>query len=168
MIVFLDEPNDPRLACYADLRWSKKRSPEQDWFVVEGQMCVQRLIESSHELISILVARGKEQEVATWLTTNDASLLVAGRPASIAGWIRISSWGSCLWSSADPQLPGHACDLMIREPRLALAAVGVKEHENLGSMLRTLPHWASRRCFLVRILQIPTRDGRFGSAWRLS
>ncbi len=136
MIVFLDEPNDPRLACYADLRWSKKRSLEQDWFVVEGKMCVQRLIESSHELISILVARGKEQEVATWLTgTTPVFSLPVDQLRSLVGFEFHRGVLACGRRPIHNSLESLRLD--DSHPPLALAAIGVKEHENLGSMLRS-------------------------------
>ncbi len=135
-IVSLDEPSDSRLACYADLRWDAKPLPEADWFIVEGRFCVQRLIESPLDLLSILVERGKEADVANWLT--DATPVYSLPAEKIRALVGYDFHRGVLACGRRPTL-GSIDALCVQQPvpRLALAAVGVHERENLGSMMRT-------------------------------
>jgi tRNA G18 (ribose-2'-O)-methylase SpoU len=135
-IVSIDEPSDLRLACYADLRWDTKPGPDVDWFVVEGRFCVERLIESPLELLSILVARGKEAEAAAWLT--DDTPVYSLPVEAIRSLVGYDFHRGILACGRRPI--AASIDSLVfaeREPRLALAAVGVNERENLGSMMRT-------------------------------
>ena len=135
-IVSIDDPGDPRLACYADLRWDIKPGPDVNWFIVEGRFCVQRLIESPLELVSILVQRGREADVAHWLTDDTPVYsLPAAAIRSLLGYDFHRGILACgrrpIWPLID-SIVFHES-----ESRLALAAVGVNERENLGSMMRT-------------------------------
>jgi tRNA G18 (ribose-2'-O)-methylase SpoU len=135
-IVSLDEPSDPRLACYTDLRWNAKPGPESDWFIVEGRFCVQRLIESPIEVVSILVELGKEAEVASWFT--DQTPVYSLPAESIRSLVGYDFHRGILACGRRPK-PNSIDALRWRESehRLALAAVGVNQQENLGSMMRT-------------------------------
>jgi tRNA G18 (ribose-2'-O)-methylase SpoU len=135
-ILSLDDPTDPRLACYADLRWDSNPGPESSWFIVEGRLCVQRLIESPLEVISVLVEAGKEQEVASWLgDSTPIYVLPAGCVRQLVGYDFHRGVLAC---GRRPMLLSSDSLSFSHSPTpLALAAIGVNQRENLGSMLRT-------------------------------
>ncbi len=136
MIRFLDDPADPRLACYSDLRWDANPRPECDWFIVEGRLCVQRLIESPIECLSILVESGKEAEAASWV--DDRTPVYALPAEKIRSLVGYHFHRGMLACGRRPIL-GSVDSLQLNQsrPPVALAAVGVNQRENLGSMLRT-------------------------------
>jgi tRNA G18 (ribose-2'-O)-methylase SpoU len=135
-ILFLDDPADPRLACYSDLRWDANPKSECDWFVVEGRLCVRRLLESPIECLSILVEAGREADVASWADNRvPIYALPAERIRSLVGYHFHRGMLAC---GRRPIL-GSIDSLQLDQshPPMALAAVGVNQRENLGSMLRT-------------------------------
>ena len=133
-VISLDDIGDPRLAAYVDLRHGKGAGREST-FIAEGRLIVRRLIASRYEVASILVQQGNEVEFA----------------AMVPDQVPIYS----LSASAIRELLGFdfhrgvmACG--VRQPaismndfivdaagEISLAAMGISEAENLGSMLRS-------------------------------
>jgi tRNA G18 (ribose-2'-O)-methylase SpoU len=135
-ILSLDDPSDPRLACYADLRWDCNPRPDSAWFIVEGRLCVQRLIESPLQVISVLVEQGKEQEVSAWLRDETPIyVLPSGRVRQLVGYDFHRGVLAC--GRRPTLLTGDALSFAGSTTPLALAAIGVNQRENLGSILRT-------------------------------
>jgi tRNA G18 (ribose-2'-O)-methylase SpoU len=135
-ILVLDDTSDPRLACYTDLRWDANPPADSEWFVVEGRICVQRLIESPLELLSILVERGNEAEVASWV---EGKTPVFSLPREcVRRLVGYNFHRGVLACGRRPRWKAVATlDLADCRPPIALAPVGVNQRENLGSMLRT-------------------------------
>ena len=135
-ILVLDDASDPRLACYSDLRWDANPAADSDWFVVEGRMCVQRLIASPLEVMSILVEHGNEQEVAGWA---DGETPVFSLPREqVRALVGYKFHRGVLACGRRPDWRSiHELTLNRLQQPVALAAVGVNQRENLGSMLRT-------------------------------
>ena len=135
-IVELVDASDPRIGSYADLRRNAEKGTRTDWFVVEGQWCVRRLIESTHDVISVLVQRGRETEVASWLA-NDTPLysLPSDQISRLVGFDFHRGMLAC---GRRPELRS-VDELKFRDdsPRMALAPLGVSERENLGNLMRT-------------------------------
>ncbi len=132
-IIELNDPDAPGLACYADLR----HAPAQvDSFIVEGRWCVQRLIESRHEVLSVVVERGKESHVVNQLSDHTT---VYSLPADQIRHLVGFDFHRGVLACGRRPVP-HSIDQLrfgSELPALALAVLGVSEKENLGSMMRT-------------------------------
>ena len=135
-IIEINEATDRRLRPYANLRSDIDRESDSDSFVVEGRWCVQRLIESRQTIRSIVVERGKEKEVAGWLT--DATPLYSLPPEQIRQLVGFDFHRGVLASGRRPPLLSIDQLAFTKDlPAMALAVLGVTEKENLGSIIRT-------------------------------
>ena len=135
-IIEISEASDERLQCYADLRSSASRRLDSDSFVVEGRWCVQRLIESSAALVSVVVEHGKEAEIARWLP--ESTPLYSLPPELLRQLVGFDFHRGMLACGRRPRM--QAIDELEFKPNgspLALAVLGVDQQENLGSMIRT-------------------------------
>lgn len=132
----IDDTSDPRIQHYANLRGDSDRDCGEDWFIVEGRWCVQRLIESPHEVISLLVERGRESEAQGWL---DQPTPVYSLPSlQIRQLVGFNFHRGVLACGRRPKLP--PLDMFQFRPGLptiALAILGVNQRENLGGMMRS-------------------------------
>ena len=136
MIRRLQSLQDPLLSCYRDMRWRSKSRSDRKTFIVESRLCVQRLLDSSIKVNSLLVPEGSEAEALTW---GDATIpiytLAADKINELVGY----QFHRGVLASAVRPAPKRLTDLnwsqMLRP--IVLAAFGVTENENLGSMLRT-------------------------------
>lgn len=99
-------------------------------------MCVQRLIASSLEVMSILVEHGNEREVASWA---EADTLVFSLPReqvrALVGYKFHRGVLACGRRPASESV--EALQWNPSQQPIVLAAIGVNQRENLGSMLRT-------------------------------
>lgn len=99
-------------------------------------MCVQRLIESPLDTVSILVERGHERDVASWLA--DGMTVYSLPTEQIRSLVGYHFHRGILACGRRPPLRSiETMSLHGSERPLALAAFGVNHRENLGSMLRT-------------------------------
>ena len=128
--------DDPRLARYRNLRGDAIREYDGESFVTEGWLCVRRLLESRHQVHSVLVERGKEESIDASLVS-DAPLysLPADQIRELVGF---GFHRGALACAKRPPLT-ELDELSLREgtSKLALAILGVDQHDNLGSMART-------------------------------
>jgi tRNA G18 (ribose-2'-O)-methylase SpoU len=132
----INDTSDPRIQCYANLRSGSGPDSEADWFIVEGRWCVQRLIESPHAVISLLVQSGRERETESWLAQQTP--LYSLPSDQIRRLVGFDFHRGVLACGRRPNLL-TIDDLEFRTgaPTIALAMLGVNERENLGSMMRT-------------------------------
>ena len=135
-IIEIDDATDDRLRCFANLRSSAIRLADSSSFIVEGRWCVQRLLESNHAILSVLTERGKEMELASLLA--EEIPLYSLPSDQIRQLVGFDFHRGVLACGRRPALK-DASELRFRPhaPPVALAALGVSEHENLGSMIRT-------------------------------
>ena len=133
-IIEINNTTDPRLRRYANLRSDVEREFDVDSFIVEGRLCLQRLIASRHRILSVLVERGKEQEVAGWL--GESTPLYSLPPEQIRELVGFHFHRGMLACGARPPLR-FSDELRLQDGAMALAVLGVHEKENLGSMMRT-------------------------------
>ena len=132
----LQSLQDPLLNCYRDLRWRSRSRSDRDTFIVESRLCVQRLLESTIQVNSILMPEGTEAEALTW--GNAGIPIFTLSPDQISELVGYQFHRGVLASAVRPtlrKLDDLDWSRMIRP--IVLAAFGVTENENLGSMLRT-------------------------------
>ena len=136
-IIRLDSASDSRLSPYSNLRWKSKSLIRHHEFVVEGRLCVQRLLASQLQVNSVLVQEGREIEATTWI--RDRQLPIYVLPAEeIRQLVGFDFHRGFLASALRPSLLELSkLDWSQMIHPLALAVFGVAETENLGSMLRT-------------------------------
>ena len=134
-IIPIDDPTDDRISRFANLK-NPKRLSLPGTFIVEGRWCVQRFIDSRFEVDSVLVQRGRETEYADSLDPS-VPLYVLSRE-HIRNLVGYDFHRGVL--AAGTRLPwSNPTQLRMASPgaRIALAILGVTEHENLGSIIRT-------------------------------
>ena len=133
-IIEINDESDPVLACYANLRSLKRASDET--FVVEGRLCVQRLVESRHQVISAVVERGKVADVARWLSAETPLYSLSSE--QVRRLVGFDFHRGMLACGRRPKLRSpDELEFKPGAPAISVAAVGVVEPENLGSLIRT-------------------------------
>ena len=132
----IDDPDDPRIADFVNLRTDDVKDPMAAKFVAEGRLCCRRLAESEYALRSILVQNGRQDEAASWVDPDvpvyhaDKRLLesITGFPFH-RGFL--ASADRPKRTGIEPLLQNHSL------PSRTIAAIGVSQRENLGSIIRT-------------------------------
>lgn len=150
-VVRVDDPQDPRLAAYADLRHRSTR-PDDGFFVAEGRLVVDELIASRYRLASLLLDEALVEEFAPKVPEGVPVYAVSKlRIREIVGFdfhrgvlacgIRepLASFASFL---TEPE------DSPSASPRVSLAPIGVSEATNLGVILRTATGFGIDRVLL--------------------
>ncbi len=131
-LIPIESPDDPRVAPYLDLRNKQLRSREGR-FIAEGDLVVQRLLESRYEVESLLVAESQlgrlriPPAVPVYCTSLKIVESIAGfhfHRGILACGLR-STWDDC-WSRIPPA----------EQPATAVVCCGVRDPENLGGILR--------------------------------
>jgi tRNA G18 (ribose-2'-O)-methylase SpoU len=136
-VVDVTDPQDARLALYGRLNEPEARERHEKAagvFIVEGQTAVGRLLESRHEVISVLLTASRYQNLADRLALLEIDVFVASR--------------EILRATVGFDLHRGAVALVRRPEPLALAEVlaasrtlaileGLNDHENLGAIART-------------------------------
>ncbi|MFK8111235.1 MAG: TrmH family RNA methyltransferase [Rubripirellula sp.] len=131
----LEDLDDPRLAAYANLKHSNS-ARQRNSFVVEGRWCVERLLASSFQTESILLPRGKESEFAGRLP--DQTTIYSLRSEAINDLVGYKFHrGVLACGRRQALLPVDQLRFSQQDPAIALAVIGVSEHENLGSIIRS-------------------------------
>jgi len=66
VLVPIEDPADPRLADYADLTdvAARQQREGQEFFIAEGPVAIERLLQSDHPLRSVLVSTRKYERLA--------------------------------------------------------------------------------------------------------
>ena len=69
MLVPIDDPADPRLADYVDLTdaAARQRREGDEFFIAEGPVAIERLLQSDHRLRSVLVSLPKYERLVALL-----------------------------------------------------------------------------------------------------
>ena len=137
--IFVDDPDDPRLAGYRDLTDAARRravEAELGVFVVEGALAVRRLVGSRWPLLSVLLLPERVESLADVVdaaASRDAPVYVA-RPEvfdRIAGY-RVHRGVLAL---AARQGEPDPADLLAATDTVVVVE-GVNDHENLGALFR--------------------------------
>jgi tRNA G18 (ribose-2'-O)-methylase SpoU len=137
-LVEIEDPRDPRLADYVDLRdVSLRRSLEAEHglFIAEGEKVVRRAVESGHDVRSFLMA-------SRWLAGLSDVLDAAGDAPCyvVSEAVAESVTGfhvhrGALASLHRKPLPG--VDEVLHEARSVVVLEDIVDHTNVGAVLRT-------------------------------
>ncbi|NNE01485.1 MAG: RNA methyltransferase [Pirellulaceae bacterium] len=135
----IDNPNDPRLKNYVNLRQSRaasERSLSSETFIAEGHLVVRRLIQSEYEVESLLVQEGKGAEYCSALP---ARVPVYTMPAPLMNQVVGFEFHRGVMACGRRQPFGTTREFAAAgiQRRLAIGLLGITEQENLGSILRT-------------------------------
>ncbi len=128
----IDSADDPRIAPYVDLR-NKQLRTRQGRFIAEGDLVVQRLLESRYEVESLLVAESQlgrlqvAEEIPVYCTSRKVVESIAGfrfHRGILGCGMRaaLDDWRTC----AQPSRPAAT----------VVVCCGVRDPENLGGILR--------------------------------
>jgi tRNA G18 (ribose-2'-O)-methylase SpoU len=141
--VFLNDPQDSRLAVYRDLpksnltRWS-------DRFIAEGRLVVERLLASRFPVESLLVSGRHESQLRTLDIPADVPvfLLPESEASRLTGYNFHAGWLAC--GRRIP--PAHGVqdwaslatgpDIASSPRRIAVACPHITDPDNLGSLIR--------------------------------
>jgi tRNA G18 (ribose-2'-O)-methylase SpoU len=136
-VLEVTDPQDTRLALYGRLNEPEARERHEKAagvFIVEGQTAIERLLESKHEVISVLLTASRYENLSLRLAPLQVDVFVASR--------------EILRATVGFDLHRGAVALVRRPEPLALADVlatsrtlaileGLNDHENLGAIART-------------------------------
>ena len=133
-VISVDDIDDPRLAAYVDLRHAKA-GQRRATFIAEGRLVVRRLIASRYAVASILVQRGNEAEFAAEVQ-GDVPIYSLS-PSAIRDLLGFDFHRGVM--ACGVRQPAISMDDFVADAagNIILAALGISEAENLGSMLRS-------------------------------
>jgi tRNA G18 (ribose-2'-O)-methylase SpoU len=135
-IIELSQASDPRLERYANLRSDRQRRFDADSFIAEGRWCLQRLIDSPYEIISVLADQRRADEVAHWLPPT--TTLYSLPPEQIRQLVGFNFHRGMLACGRRVALrPADELRFRPGEAVMSLAMLGINQHENVGSMMRS-------------------------------
>ncbi|MGA8256075.1 MAG: RNA methyltransferase [Nocardioides sp.] len=136
-LVEVDDPGDPRLADYRDLRdvqLRKHLEVEHGLFLAEGEKVVRRAIEAGHRPRSFLMAARWVEGLADLLEATDAPCFVASETLSeqVTGF---HVHRGALASLERRPLP--TLDDVLRDARSVLVLEDIVDHTNIGAIFRS-------------------------------
>ena len=132
----ITDPDDERLADFFDLAdpAARRRRERNEMFVAEGLIAVQRLIESPHEIRSILVTPRHRRRVEELPGTSAVPILVADDDV-VARTVGFDFHRGVIASAQRRPLPAVA-DVVSGTQRIAVLE-GLNDPENLGLIARS-------------------------------
>jgi tRNA G18 (ribose-2'-O)-methylase SpoU len=132
VIVHVEAADDPRLADYRGVR---HRSRESDnFFIVETQLAVERLVASPYPIRSVLVSTRRVDAVVPLLAGIDVPLFVLPQDA-MSDVVGFDIHRGVLASAE--RLPGRELVDVLPTARRVLVIEGCNDHANLGAMARS-------------------------------
>jgi len=136
MIEYIDDPTDPRLGDYRELRdaTARRRIEGDQFFIAEGPTAIERLLASDHVVRSVLLSRQKYDRMADLLENVSAPIYVADKRLlrDIVGF----DLHRGAIASADRLAHPTLDELITGTPRLAILE-GLNDPENLGAIARS-------------------------------
>ena len=136
VLVAIEDPADPRLADYADLTdvAARQRLEGQEFFIAEGPVAIERLLQSDHRLRSVLVSERKYERLAPLLDGLREPVYVA--PTDVMKTTVGFDIHRGAVASADRKPPPLLDDLLPTVRRIAVLE-GLNDPENLGAIARS-------------------------------
>jgi tRNA G18 (ribose-2'-O)-methylase SpoU len=135
--VEIDDPGDPRLADYRDLRdvqLRKSLEAEHGLFIAEGEKVVRRAVEAGHPVRSFLMAPRWLEGLADVLDRSDASCYVLAE--SLAEQVTgFHVHRGALASLA--RTPLLSVDQVLEHARTVVVCEDLVDHSNVGSIFRS-------------------------------
>ncbi len=135
-VIPIDDPDDPRLADYRELRdpAARRRIEGDEFFIAEGPVAIERLIASPHRIRSILLSRQKAERMADALRHVDAPIHVVDK-AMLADIVGFDLHRGAI-AAADRIAPPTLDELLANSRRIAVLE-GLNDPENLGAIARS-------------------------------
>jgi tRNA G18 (ribose-2'-O)-methylase SpoU len=132
----IDDANDPRLVDYRELRDvpARRRIEGDEFFIAEGPVAIERLVESGHRVRSVVVSEPKYDRLRHLLDPLTAPTYVVGRSLlhDIVGF----DLHRGAIAAADRRTLPTLHDLAAHSRRLAVLE-GLNDPENLGAIARS-------------------------------
>ena len=142
-LVRVSSLEDPRLAPFRELSRPTGRVADENVFVTEGQTIVRRLVESDHEVLTIVVEEGRD--LASLGAIDPATTVFVMDEDQIRRLAGFNFHRGFLACAVRPRLASVG---EIEVEGLSLAALDVQDMENLGSMIRSAAAFGVRRLLI--------------------
>jgi len=132
----IDDPGDPRLADFVDLRDpdARRRLEGDEFFVAEGPVAIERLIASGHTVRAVLVTPTQHDRLAGVLAELDVPVYVAPRDL-LANTVGFNLHRGAIASAR--RRPGRSIPDVIAGARRVAVLEGLNDPENLGAIARS-------------------------------
>jgi tRNA G18 (ribose-2'-O)-methylase SpoU len=133
MIVPIDDPGDPRIADYRQVRERDLR--RGGGFMAEGEVVVRKALHGRHPLRSLLLAEGRVQALSDAVAAlpDAVPVYVASQPVMDAVVGFPIHRGVLAYGERAPEPDAPA---LLSETRLVVALYGVANHDNMGGVFR--------------------------------
>lgn len=132
----LRNADDPRINSYRNPRWNRQPDTKTRDFIVEGRYCVERLLQSDYDVQSVLVAEGKSLEILEH--RNEVVPVYSLTPAEIRKLVGFDFHRGIMACAKRPVFDSMSVfEQEIIHPEITIALLGLRERENVGSIMRT-------------------------------
>ncbi|WP_296815529.1 RNA methyltransferase [Brevundimonas sp.] len=145
----ITDPDDPRIAAFREVR-ERDLVGRQGRFVAEGEVVLRALLSaaSRHEAEAVLIAESRWPKLADVLEASPTPVFTASQAVmdAITGF-HIHRGILAVGRKAEPNAPGE----LLGGPRagdIALAVVGVGNHDNMGGLFRAAAAFGARGVLL--------------------
>jgi tRNA G18 (ribose-2'-O)-methylase SpoU len=134
--VAIEDPADPRLADYVDLTdvAARQRREGDQFFIVEGPVAIERLLQSDHRTRSVLVSSQKYERLAPLLDGLRVPVYVAATSV-LKATVGFDIHRGAVASADRKPLP--ALDVLLPGVRRIAVLEGLNDPENLGAIARS-------------------------------
>ena len=133
----IDDPDDPRLACYREVR-ERDLVGRQGSFIAEGVVVLEKLIRAGrHPLRSVLVAEKRALALASLFTELPVEVAVYSASQAVMDTVvgfPIHRGVLAAGTRADPDIDAVLAGLPARA--LVVVLVGIANHDNMGGVFR--------------------------------
>ncbi len=139
MIIEIDDPQDPRLAdyCLLDDQAARRTREGDDFFIAEGYVSIDRVVDSGHRLRSVLVTPSRVERIGSrvpGLLDGDTPLYVMTRDL-MAGAVGFDLHRGVV-ASADRRPVPSVAEIAASSARRIAVLVGLNDAENVGVISR--------------------------------
>ena len=136
VLVPIEDAADPRLADYVDLTdvAARQRREGDEFFITEGPVAIERLLQSDHHLRSVLVSLPKYERLAPLLDGLPQPVYVAGTDV-LKATVGFDIHRGAVASADRRPLP--ALETLLRTARRIAVLEGLNDPENLGAIARS-------------------------------
>jgi tRNA G18 (ribose-2'-O)-methylase SpoU len=136
VLVPIEDPADPRLADYFELTdvAARQRREGHEFFIAEGPVAIERLLQSDHRLRSVLVSAQKYERLASLLEGLREPVYVAATDV-LKATVGFDIHRGAV-ASADRK-PSPSLDALLPTVRRIAVLEGLNDPENLGAIARS-------------------------------